>query len=123
MAQYSDIKVSNFSQAPVQHAILDELKMKLLGWISNHKPETPESNLTPLELRGRHWINERTKSKSLFVTKADKGGAILIMNYNDVEDAVKKEIFNNDNFEKIEANAKQHIFTVQNLVNTVEINL
>ena len=92
LALYKDIKISNFSQAPFQHGILDDLKTKLLGWIANHTPTTPKSNLTDLEQRGRKWISERIRSKSIFVTKADKGGATLILNYNDVEEAIEKEI-------------------------------
>ena len=93
LALYKDIKVSNFSQAPAQHGVIEELKTKLFGWIANHESSTPKSNLSDLELRGQKWTKEKIKSKSIFITKADKGGATLIMSYNDVEDAIKKEIF------------------------------
>ena len=122
--QHSDIRVSNFSQAPFQHPLMDELKLKLLGWIANHKPKTPKSNLSPCELRGKSWIEEKIKRKSLFVTKADKGGAILIMNYADVEECITKEIFNNNKFEEIhQTNADEHIFTVRKRVNDAAIEL
>ena len=38
VAKHSDIRVSNFSQAPFQHPLMDKLKLKLLGWIAEHKP-------------------------------------------------------------------------------------
>ena len=77
---HHDIKISNFSQAPFQHGIIDDLKTKLLGWIANHEPTKPKSNLTPLEMRGRKWVKEKIKAETIFITKADKGEATLITN-------------------------------------------
>ena len=88
--EHADIKVSTFSEAPFQHPLMDELKDKLLGWITSHQAKTPKNNLTQLELRGKKWLEEKIQSKKVFVTKADKGGAILVLNYKDVEDAVEK---------------------------------
>ena len=76
--QHSNIRISNFSNAPFQHPIIDELELKLLGWIANYDAKAPKSNLTECELRGRKWVKDKISSKSIFVTKADKGGAILI---------------------------------------------
>ena len=36
--------------------------------------------------------------KKIFVTKADKGGATMVMNYNDVHTAIKNELNNSRNF-------------------------
>ena len=102
---------------------MDALKLKLLGWIANHKPKTPKSNLTHCELRGKKWLEEKLKAKSAFVTKADKGGAILIMNYTDVEESIKNEIFDENKFEELQTNADDHLFTIRNKVNTAAINL
>ena len=95
LALHKDIKISNPSQVPVQHPVLDEWKTNLLGWIVSHKPTTPESNLTLLELGGRKWLNEKLESRSLFVTK----------------------------FEKVETTADQHLLLVRNKVNTAAITL
>ena len=52
--QHSDIRVSNLSKAPFQHPVTDELKLRLMGWIANHKAIiTPKSNLTKCELQGK----------------------------------------------------------------------
>ena len=123
MALYSDIKISNFNQAPTQNSIIGELKTKLLGWIANHEAKAPKSNLTELEQRGKKWVSEKIKEELIFITKADKGGATLIMNYKDVEDAVKKEIFDETKFERIATSADEHILTMRNKVNQLSINL
>ena len=115
--------ISNFSQAPSQNAIVEEIKAKLLGWITNHKAQTPKSNLTDLEQRGRKWIQDKIKLKQIFVTKGDKGRATLIMNYEDVEEAIKREILDETKFEKIETTADEHIFAVRRKVNELAINL
>ena len=46
------------------------------------------------------------------MTKADKEGAILIMNYTEVEDIIIKEILNNSKFEDVQqTNADDHIIS------------
>ena len=35
-----------------------------------------------------------------------------MMNYTDVEEAIKKEIFDENKFEELQTNADDHIFTV-----------
>ncbi len=47
---------------------------------------------------------DTTKSELIFVTKADKGGATLIMNFADVKAAIENELFNNNKFIKLERN-------------------
>ena len=70
------------------------------------------------------WIEEKIKRKSLFVAKADKGGAILIMNYTDVDECITKEIFNYSKFKEIhQTNADEHIITARKRVNDARIEL
>lgn len=78
--------------------LLDEIKNKVLGWVSSFQPEKPESNLTPQALRGKKWVVDTVSKNELFVTKADKGGSILIMNYSDVEEAMDKELAQEDKY-------------------------
>ena len=95
----------------------------MLGWIANHESSTPRHNISPLELRGRKWVKDKIKSKTIFITKADKGGAILIMNFEDVQRTIESEIYNESKFEKILTTAEQHIFTIRDRVNATAINL
>ena len=121
--QHGDIRISNFSNAPFQHPIIDELELKLLGWIANYDAKAPKSNLTACELRGRKWVKEKISSKSIFVTKADKGGAILIMNYADTEEAIEKELFDENKFTEIQSTADKHLSTVRGKINKTTIDL
>ena len=113
---HEDLKISGGKSPNFQHPLLQEIKTKMLGWISNHKVKTPLSNLTQLELRGKKWILNKIKEKELFITKADKGGATLIMNYNDVVNTIEKELFNIDNFEIVSNNAEKHLAETQTKV-------
>ena len=60
---HDDIRVSSFTHPDFSHPLLDEIKTKLLGWVANHKPTRPKSNLTPLEMRGRKWLIEKGRRK------------------------------------------------------------
>ena len=79
---------SDFTSPP----LLEDIKGKVSSWITNFEPEEPKPNLTPQAQRGKKWISEATEKQQLFVTKADKGGSILILNYSDVESAMEKEL-------------------------------
>ena len=98
---HSDLRVSSGKNPPIQNTLYEEIKTKLLGWVSNHKLVTPKSNLTPLELQGKKWITEKVNAKELFVSKADKGGATLVMNYRDVEETVEREVQDAAKFEDL----------------------
>ena len=111
--QHNDIRVSSFSNAPFQHPIIDELELKLMGWIANYDAEAPKLNLTECELRGRKWLKEKISAKSVFVTKADKGGAILVMNYEDVTEAIEKELLDVNKFTELQTTADKHLSTLR----------
>ena len=106
---HANLRVSGGKSPNIQHPLMEDVRTKLLGWIANHKPKTPASNVTPLELRGRKWILDKIKDKELFVTKADKGGATLIMNYNEVKEAIEKELHDPNKFEKVSNNGDKHL--------------
>ena len=120
---HEDIKVSSFTHPPFNHPLLEEIKMKLLGWITYHKSENPKSNLTPLELRGRKWLMNCIKGETLLITKADKGGATLIMNYMDVQKTIEDELLNITKFTKLERNLDDQLEHVKNRVKTVVMDL
>ena len=90
---HRDIKVSGFTHPNYSNPLLEEIKTKLYGWIANHTALNPKQNLSPLELCGRKWVMNHLKKETIFVTKADKGGATLIMNFADVKAAIQNELF------------------------------
>ena len=117
---HDDLRISSGKNAPVQNPLLDEIRLKLLGWVANYKPKKPKSNLTELELRGKKWVADKINGKELFVTKADKGGATLVMNYNDVKEAIEKEVMDRNKFEELTVDADKHRTELQkNIVGMV----
>ena len=120
---HQDIRVSSFTHPQFSHPLLDEIKMKLLGWIANHKPTKPQQNLTPLEMRGRNWLSKAVKDDTVFVTRADKGGAILIMNHADVQESIEKELFDRNKFSKLEKNTDDQLVHMKYQVKSLAINL
>ena len=60
---HNDIKVSGYTHPDFASPLLDEVKTKLFGWIANHSSATPKPNLTPMELRGRKWLQVKLKEK------------------------------------------------------------
>ena len=66
---------------------------------------------------------DKLKDEELFVTKADKGGAILILNFADVKTAIKNELFDTNKFEKLDRNAEQQLNHVKKEVKSLTIEL
>jgi hypothetical protein len=66
------------------HPLLDQIKTRLLGWVSNINFSTPDSNLGNHEIRGRKLLLQLINDEKIFITKADKGGATLILDYDTV---------------------------------------
>ena len=95
----------------------------MFGWISNHIAKTPKSNLTPLELRGRKWLIDQLQNETLFITKADKGGATLIMNYTDVKSSIENELFDERKFQKLEKSTEEQLSYVKDEVKSLVIHL
>ncbi len=120
---HRDIKVSNFSHPGLTSPLLEEVKTKLYGWIANHTARTPTSNLSPMELRGRKWLRDQIKNEKIFITKADKGGATLIMNFDDVISAIERELFDVRKFEELEKNSEEQLAYVKQEVKSLAIQL
>ena len=84
------------------HPLFDEIKTRLMGFVTNPNPDQPPSNLTDAEQRGKGWVLQSIKDQSIFVTSADKGGATLILDYRTVMDTVKSELEKETKFSKLE---------------------
>ena len=60
---------------------------------------------------------------TVFVTRADKGGAILIMNYVDVQKTIENELFNTNKFEKLQRNTDDQLVHVKHEMKSLVIKL
>ena len=120
---HRDIKVSGYTYPNFTSPLLDDIRTKLFGWIANHTATSPKSNLSPLELRGKKWLIDKMNDELLFVTKADKGGATLIMNFADVKAAIQKELFDPNKFTKLDRNSDQQLDHVKQEVKSLAIRL
>ena len=80
--------------------LFEEIKCRLVGFVSNlNVPET-HSNLTPAEERGKAWLLKQVRAEKVFVTKADKGGATILMDWRDGVEVIRSEIEKPGKFEK-----------------------
>ena len=66
---------------------------------------------------------DRIKEEELFITKADKGGAILVINFTDVKTAIENELFDANKFEKLDRNSEQQLNHVKHEVKSLVIDL
>ena len=120
---HRDLLVQSNKHPDFQHTCIDNVKVKLFGWIANHQFKTPKSNLTKAECQGRKWIMEKVKERKLFVSKADKGGATLILDYDTVIEEIEKELFNKDKYELLNKKADAHSDTITNKIKTIILDL
>ena len=76
-----------------------------------------------LELRGRKWILDNLKNEKVFITKADKGGSTLIMNFADVKAAIENELFDNRKFTQLERSSDAQLSHVKEEVKSLTMHL
>ena len=117
---HKHLRVSGSSHPNFSHALLDNIKTKLLGWVANLKPSKPKSNLTPQETRGRKLLLDLINKEKVFITKADKGGATLIMNYDTVVNTIVAEVSDNCKYTKLDCTIDQALaITRKRIIDTV----
>ena len=89
--------------------VIDDIKFKLMSTIESLEIKKPKSNLTPGEIRDMNWLKARIKNKEIIISPADKGGAILILNYNDVVTTIENELNDPSKFQKIKGDVTKNI--------------
>ena len=77
-----------------------DIKVRSANTIIYQIPK-PTSNTTPAEQRGKAWLIKKIRNQKVFVTEADKGGAILLLDYKKALDALTKEITDPEKFIQI----------------------
>ena len=63
-------------------------------------------------MRGRKWIRENIKTEQIFVTRVDKGGAIIILDYKTVINVMEKELGDPDKFKVVSGDPDKHRISV-----------
>ena len=106
---HGHMRVSGTSHPDYSHPLLDQLKTRLLGWVANTQLSTPESNLGKHEIRGRKRLLQLLKEERVFVTKADKGGATLILDYDVVVNTIEKEISDTRKYTKLDSTIEDYM--------------
>ena len=120
---HADLKVKSKNYPIMSNPLLDEVKDKVLGWVANFNPKQPQSNLSPQAIRGRRWILNAVTNRELFVTRADKGGAILILNYETVKKTLEDELFDPAKYEVVSEDADSHLKNVNKRVKDKVLDL
>lgn len=88
----------------------DIISKKLLSDVKNISLHDKKwSNLTPIEKQGLKWCQRAIKDRRLYFTKADKGGSILILNGETVNDIILSNMHDEDKFIKLKADPRDSI--------------
>ena len=111
---HHELRIPSRSHPPdLANPLLDDIKAKILGFVSTFEPEKPKSNLTPAEQRGKAWLLKAVKSQQIFVTKADKGGAIILLDFKKALESLREEINNPEKFTKVDIPLKEKMQEVK----------
>ena len=72
--------------------LFDDVSDKMIDALKSLTPTKSRTNLTPLQQRGLSWCKNNVKNKTIVITKADKGGSILIIDYSVVENTIAENL-------------------------------
>ena len=99
---HAHMKPKGTSHPDFSHPILEQVKTKLLGWVSNLELSEPHKNLSIQELQGKKLLLDLIKKERVFITKADKGGATLVFDFQKVVDLISEEVSDQGKYIKID---------------------
>ena len=115
---HSDMRIPSRSHPPDQNnPLLESIRAQVMGFISTFEPSKPASNLTPAEQRGRAWLIKAVDDKKIFVTRADKGGATLLIDFETAFNAVKTALEDPQKFSKSNMQVEAKMEDIQKDVN------
>ena len=114
---HSDLRIPSRSH-PIgfSNPLFDDIKTKILGLASNIEPKNVTSNLTKAELRGKSILLKKIDAKELFVTRADKGGATLIVDWDIAVDSIKHELSKTDKFVELPTTIDEKMMEIKKLI-------
>ena len=118
---HKSLRVKSNNHPEYSTPLFEEIKLKIQAWLINFNPVDPKTNISPQAARGRKWIKDSIKSEKIFVTRADKGGAIIILDYKAVIDSMEKELGDPNKFKVISNDPEKHRVSVTKEVR-VEVN-
>ncbi|KAL5264455.1 hypothetical protein ACHWQZ_G005523 [Mnemiopsis leidyi] len=114
------MKPKGISHPDFSHPILDQVKTKLLGWVSNVELTTPHNNLNVQELQGKKLLLDLINKEKVFITKADKGGATLVFDFQKVVDIITAEVSDTQKYTKLNQSVEKKMEeTRKKIVSTV----
>ncbi|KAL5264621.1 hypothetical protein ACHWQZ_G005636 [Mnemiopsis leidyi] len=106
---HEHMRVQSTTHPDYNHPLLEQIKTRLLGWVSNTEFSTPANNLGAHEIRGRKLLLQLINDEKIFVTKADKGGATLILDYDTVVDTIKAEVSDKSKYVALESSIEEYM--------------
>ena len=88
---------SNDHHDPVVQQVLEEIG----SFTRNFVPRTSRHNLSVEEREGLKWLKKKGKEKEICVCSADKGGALLLLDPENVREMIMKSLRNGRNYEDL----------------------
>ena len=120
---HNDLRIPSKAHPLYQNALLDEIKSRVKSWVASFNPDDPKSNISPQAIRGKAWIMKALKEEKIFISKADKGGAILILDYNKVIQKMEEELSNTEKFKLLENTEADQLLEVKKSVTDMALQL
>eukprot|EP00116_Pleurobrachia_bachei_P000624 sb/3460886/ len=99
-----------------QSNVVDEIKRNLLAYVDSLRPPRPKSNLNYLELEGKKWLIQAIEEEKIFISKADKGGATLILNYRTALGSVEESLADRSKFSETDTPISDRMSAVTAMV-------
>ena len=104
------LKIKGKSFPELNNKLFDKVMKKILSDIDGiGLSEKRWDNLTYLERKGLLWCRKAIRERRLYITKADKGGAMLILDAELVNDIILSKLNDEKNFVKLTSDPRSRI--------------
>ena len=96
---------------PAEEAAINNLTNKIAedhnGRLQFEEQPSKKMNITKDEVEGLQWLTKETREGNIAVVKADKGGALLIVTPELLEESVREKLENPDLYQKLDNDPTQ----------------
>ena len=94
----------------VNNKLLDLVDDKLVEYVDSlSHPKKRRRNLTINEANGLKWCRQQVKKRNLYITKADKGGATIVLKADRVHNIILKSLVDITKFSKLKSDPRNTI--------------
>ena len=104
------LRIKSRKNPEINDNLLTHVTEKIMDGVKKiEMPKKKLKNLTLLEAKGMRWCRKAVRERRIYITKVDKGGCILILQADTVDQIMQETLNDTSQFEELEKDPREDI--------------